>query len=70
MRQKIATFSVADQVKTDWFERVWLAWPSQRQMRNIHPMVPEEFPLAQSVDSVDLPEVMTTHPDHAVEIIR
>lgn len=70
MRQKITTFSVADQVKTDWFDRVWLAWPSQRQMRNIHPMVPEEFPIAQPVDPVDLPDVMTTHPYHAVEMIR
>jgi len=70
MRQKISTFSVADQVHDGWFERVWLAWPSQREMRNIHPMVPEEFPTAHRVEPSDLPEVMTTHPYANVEIIR
>lgn len=69
MRQKIATFSVADQVRSDWFERVWLAWPSQRDMRNIHPMVPEEFPIAQRIEPLDLPEVMTAHPYFHMEVI-
>lgn len=70
MRQKITTFSVANQVHADWFERVWLGWPQQRGMRNIHPMVPEEFPMAQEVDRADLPAVMAAHPYAGVEIIR
>ncbi len=70
MRQKITTSSVADQVQSNWFEHVWLAWPSQREMRNIHPMVPEEFPQAWHVSPDDLPAVMRTHPYFGVDIIR
>lgn len=70
MRQKLATFSVANQVRNGWLERVWLRWPSQREMRNIHPMVPEEFPQASWVGTDDLPEVMRTHPYFPLDIIR
>ncbi len=70
MRQKIATFSVARDVMSGWFERVWLAWPSQRDMREIHPMTPEEFPQADRVEPTDLPEVMKTHPYYQLDVIR
>ena len=70
MHQKITTFSVADQVMRGWYERVWLPWPSQRQMRNIHPMVPEEFPEAFRIEPTDLPEVMRTHPYASLDVIR
>ena len=69
MRQKIATFSVADQVQREWFRHVWSTWPHQREMRNIHPMVPEEFPVAERVEPRDVPEVMRTHPYYTLEII-
>ena len=70
MHQKITTFSVADQIVRGWYERVWLPWPAQRQMRNIHPMVPEEFPEASRIEPTDLPEVMRAHPYAAVDVIR
>ena len=70
MRQKMTTFSVANQVLDGWFERVWLRWPSQRDMRDIHPLVPSEFPQAQRVEPDDLPEVMRAHPYAQLEIIR
>ncbi len=62
MRQKITTFSVSDQVLNGWLERVWLTWPSHREMQHVHPMRPEEFPQIEYVEPHDLPAVMAQHP--------
>lgn len=69
MRQKIATFSVAHRVQPGWLERVWLAWPQQRAMRDIHPLDPTEFPIAVHASMEDLPEVMRTHPYYQLDLI-
>ena len=70
MREKLATFPHAQEILSGWYERVWLAWPSQRQMQNIHPTDPPKFPQAVHQDPSDLPEILRTHPYYSMEIIE
>lgn len=69
MREKLATFPHAQQILSGWYERVWLAWPSHRRMRNIHPTDPPKFPEAIYRDPSDLPEIMRSHPYYALDVI-
>lgn len=69
MREKLLTYSHAHEILSGWYERVWLRWPAQRDMRDLNPVDPPKLPqaLARPVD--DLPEVMREHPYYAQEII-
>lgn len=69
MREKLATFPHADIILDGWYENVWLKWPENRQMRNIHPTNPEKFPTLKYTEPEDLPEVMKSHPYYNKEII-
>ncbi len=70
MREKLRTYSHAHEVLNGWYERVWLPWPQQRQMRNLNPVDPPKLPQAVLRDVADLPETMKTHPYYAQEIIQ
>ncbi|PIQ82811.1 MAG: hypothetical protein COV76_01480 [Candidatus Omnitrophica bacterium CG11_big_fil_rev_8_21_14_0_20_64_10] len=70
MREKLSTFPHAQEILSGWYERVWKAWPQNRQMENIHPVDPPKFPRAVPWDPADLPEVMRRHPYYGREIIE
>ena len=70
MREKLRTYSHAHEVLDGWFERVWMRWPEQRDMRDLNPVDPPKLPRAVYRDLADLPEVLRTHPYYAQEIIR
>lgn len=69
MREKLLTFSHAHEIPPRWYERVWLRWPQQREMTNLHPVTPQKFARAVYRDVSDLPEVMTSHPYYHQDII-
>ena len=69
MREKLLTYSHAHEVLNGWFERVWLRWPQQRDMRDLNPVDPPKLPQAVYRDPSDLPEVLRSHPYYTQEII-
>lgn len=69
MRLKLATGSDQGRYVEGWFEKVWLAWPENRSMKNLQQLDPEGLPEALYVDPSDLPEVMRTHPYWDLDII-
>ncbi|MBI4227232.1 MAG: glycosyltransferase family 2 protein [Candidatus Omnitrophica bacterium] len=69
MREKLLTFPHAQEILSGWYERVWLRWPVDRRMTNIHPTDPPKFPEAVAHDLSDLPEIMRRHPYYGQEII-
>ncbi len=70
MREKLLTYSHAHEILQGWYERVWLRWPAQREMRNLNPVDPPKLPQAVQQDVTDLPELMCTHPYYPQEIIE
>lgn len=70
MKEKLSTFSHAHQILDGWYEKVWLKWPQNRQMPNIHPTNPEKFPMVECVDPKDLPDVIKNHPYYDMDIIE
>ena len=69
MREKLLTYSHAHEIPGGWYERVWLRWPQDREMTNVHPIDPPKFPKVFAHDIADLPEVMRQHPYYHQEII-
>lgn len=69
MREKLATFPHAQEILGGWYEKVWLPWPDQRQMQNIHPTDPPKFPQAVLQPLDDLPEILREHPYYGLDII-
>jgi hypothetical protein len=61
IRRKLVNSSHAADFVAGWYENVWLAWDSRRDMENLHPMHPEEFKRAVPVNADFLPEVMREH---------
>lgn len=70
MREKLSTFPHAQEILSGWFDQVWLAWPQNRQMTNIHPTDPPKFPKALRQTTEDLPEVLRSHPYYGLDIIE
>ena len=69
MRLKLAASEGQRHFVDGWLERVWLAWPANRSMKNLQPIDPEGLPEALPVDPGDLPEVLRSHPYWNLEII-
>ncbi|MBI1953055.1 MAG: glycosyltransferase family 2 protein [Candidatus Omnitrophica bacterium] len=69
MEDKLKTFSHAHEIREEWFSKVWLAWPQNRQMLDIHPTDPPKFAKAIYQKPDDLPEIMRSHPYFTAEII-
>jgi len=69
MREKLATFPHAREILNGWYEKVWAAWPGQREMPNIHPTDPPKFPRAVRQPLTDLPAVMRAHPYYGLDVI-
>ena len=70
MKEKLSTFSHAHEILDGWYENVWLKWPSNRQMPNVHPTNPEKFPAVEYVEPKDLPEMLKEHPYYKMDIIE
>lgn len=70
MKDKLSTFSHAHEIRNGWYESVWLKWPSQRDMTNVHPTDPPKFPRVHRQPPDDLPEVMRQHPYWGLEVIQ
>ncbi len=49
IRRKISTWGHRDEVLPGWFERVWLAWDSDKLMRNLHPTHPGAYGFAERI---------------------
>lgn len=56
--KKITTFSHAEEVRADWYEKVWLGWDNNPLMENLHPVYPEAYKRAISVSDAELPPVL------------
>ena len=69
MRLRLAASEQQHRFVNGWLERVWLAWPTNRSMKNLQPLDPEGLPEAVSADPADLPDIMRTHPYWNLDII-
>lgn len=69
VRAKIRAWSHCNEIRKDWFERVWLAWDWNRQLEDLHPTWPEGFKRAVRADEAALPEVMKGHPFYGKDIV-
>jgi hypothetical protein len=69
MREKLLTFSHAHEILNGWFEQVWMRWPNQRDMTDIHPVDPPKFKRVVYQDPSDLPDILRSHPYYQQEII-
>ncbi len=63
VRQKITTFSHADEMQTGWYENVWLGWDSDHSMVDLHPVYPPAYHRAVPQPYEALPSVL----QHMVE---
>jgi glycosyltransferase involved in cell wall biosynthesis len=55
---KVHSFSHANEVKPDWYERVWKGWDSDHSIRNLNPAYPEAYSRAVEQDPNALPPVL------------
>ncbi len=69
MEDKFRTFSHAHEIKQEWIANVWKKWPSDRTMKNIHPVDPPKFPCATHQPPDDFPSVMREHPYYTLDVI-
>lgn len=69
MRLRLAASEQQHRFVNGWLEQVWLAWPTNRSMKNLQPLDPEGLPEAVYTDPSDLPAVMRTHPYWDLDII-
>jgi GT2 family glycosyltransferase/predicted SAM-dependent methyltransferase/predicted O-methyltransferase YrrM len=69
VRKKIATFSHAQEIHTDWFQSVWKAWDADHLLLNLHPTHPPAYRQAVYQPIIALPPVLrssvTDHPSAA-----
>ena len=70
MREKLSTFSHAHEILSGWYENIWIKWPNDRLMKNVHPTDPQKFPSVDEISTEDLPEVMKEHPFYNMDIIE
>ena len=70
MQEKLSTFPHAGEILDGWYENLWLNWPKNRKMKNVHPTNPEKFPEIEYVEPEDLPEVMKSHSYYNLGIIE
>ena len=69
MKDKFRTFSHAHEIKEEWVRNVWERWPTDREMKDVHPVDPPKFPRVVSKPLDDLPEILQRHPSYGLEII-
>jgi hypothetical protein len=55
---KLAHFSLADRVRSDWFDNVWTRWDEHPEMENLHPVRPEQYRRAILQDPSRYPPVL------------
>jgi hypothetical protein len=67
--RKLQAWSHCEEVVDDWFDRVWLAWDTHREMEDLHPVAPPHFKRAVPADAAALPAVMKTHPFYGKDIV-
>jgi glycosyltransferase involved in cell wall biosynthesis len=53
IRRKLEISGHHNEFLRDWYEKVWLAW--HPQMRNLHPVVPEQYQIAVESDFSSFP---------------
>ncbi len=49
IRRKIATWGHRDEVQRGWYENIWLAWDSDKLLRNLHPTHPPAYGFAERI---------------------
>lgn len=55
IRRKITTWGHKDEVRPGWFENVWLAWDTDKLLRNLHPTHPPAYGFAERIA---VPEIL------------
>lgn len=56
MKQKISSFSHANEIVTNWFEEKWKSKEAIDELKNFHPVVPEKWTGLEEVEQDTLPE--------------
>lgn len=58
VKAKLEHFSLADQIRQEWFETVWKRWDTHRKMENLHPVRPAQYRRAIVQDPAAYPPVL------------
>ena len=59
MKRKLETNSHAPEFIKDWYDKVWNRW--QFQMRNLHPVTPQQYQIAVEENITTLPAALQLH---------
>ena len=65
--RKIYTWGHRLEVGKQWYERIWLAWPDQPTMRNLHPTHPQAY---GSIERVKAPDILAHLPLWRDEVVE
>lgn len=58
MKEKLSTFSHADEIPKNWFEDVWKKWDENHDLENLHPIEGPLWKKTVEEDVSNLPEVV------------
>lgn len=72
IKMKTETWAHATDVRPNWFEDIFLKWPGNKEMIDIHPYKDQEELWKRAVffDKTRLPDFMKDHPYYNMEIIE
>ena len=71
IRYKIDIHGHKNEWRHDWFESKFRAWPTNRQIGDVHPTCHQNFwGVPQPFDLNDLPSVLKTHPYYNLDVIQ
>jgi hypothetical protein len=66
MQQKIRTYGHANEIVEGWFDDVWIAWDTHRDMENLHPTHPPALKRAVPSNPVDREHLRAILHEHGV----
>ncbi|WP_456325889.1 glycosyltransferase, partial [Desulfonauticus submarinus] len=67
IKKKLSSFSHADEIRRNWFERVWKKWDKNPKLENLHPTHPECYKRAIKVNYAELPPILRKLGQEGVE---
>ncbi|GAB2835643.1 glycosyltransferase family protein [Lentzea nigeriaca] len=65
LREKLRLFGHAHQIVPDWYEKVWLGWDADHDLRDLHPTLPPAYGRIVHEPDAELRRVLH---EHAVDL--
>jgi len=68
VKERVALMGMPPDVRQRWEAEIWQTWNRQRSQRNLHPVSPERYRVAQRINLASLPQSLCGHPCLQFEI--